>query len=349
MKCKLSLFFVLLVFSLNSSLYAQNENYEEFSVVVFRTLGEGSISDNAMVSLIGLVLTSNVPNYTRFLQQLLDNNSQMRNLLVNGATANALLSDNRFISDLRTICQQSYIAYAVDRAYKVVFLSNIDSQKRGIDYFDSWAQSRFNNESMSRSDIDRINILYSRLISAYNEGRVRINITDYFPLSIGNSWTYTNSTGRLNEIHTVRNSLPDQNDKRNMLYLVEHNTAGVGTTATMYRIRDNWVDIVTTRNVLNQYRENIPPFPILTLADQEWRYNDRGDDLRLKTSKASCNVDTTVYNDCILVEERIVNGNRTLRTKKSYYARGIGLVLVTLQSGNEAESIYMKLLNYSFN
>jgi len=177
-----------------------------------------------------------------------------------------------------------------------------------------------------------------------------INIIDYFPCNIGNSWTYTNGSNKTVEIRMLKNSMPDPKaSDGSKIYLVENQFLGIGSTSTMYSIKDNKVVILVTKNVLGNYQENKPPYPIeLAPAGQEWRYNDRGDDLRLKTILSSCNVDGNYYTNCIMVEERIVNGNSTLRIKKSYYAKGIGLVLVTLQQTGETESIYIKLKECNF-
>jgi hypothetical protein len=172
------------------------------------------------------------------------------------------------------------------------------------------------------------------------------DITDYFPVAVGASWTYANSSGKTTEVVLVRNSMPDKKDGT-MLYLFEYQFIGLGSTSTMYGIKGNKVVILVTKNIRGSYNENQPPYPVeLAPAGQEWRYDDRGDDLRLKTSKSSCNFDNKTYSDCILVEERIVDGNKTLRTKKSYYAKGLGLVYVTLQAAGEKESAFMKLVDY---
>jgi len=175
----------------------------------------------------------------------------------------------------------------------------------------------------------------------------QVNIGDYFPVIVGSSWYYGNSSGTLTDAIMVKNSGVDQNDKTG-LYLFEHQMRDIGSTSTMYSIKNNKVVILVFKDALGRYMENKPPYPIaLAPAGQEWNYNDRGDDLRLKTTKASCSFDGETYSDCILVEERIVSGNTVLRTKKSYYAKGIGLVYITLQSAGEKESVFMKLLRYS--
>jgi len=173
------------------------------------------------------------------------------------------------------------------------------------------------------------------------------NINDYFPVVVGSKWLYANGSGKLSDIITVTNSTIDQKDGTG-LYLIEHQIEGVGTTSTMYSTKGNKIVILVFKNALGRYTEYRQPYPVeLAPAGQEWNYNDRGDNLRLKTTKASCSFDGKTYSDCILVEERIVSGNNVLRTKKSYYAKGIGLVYVTLQNAGERESVFMKLLEYS--
>ncbi|MDR0507765.1 MAG: hypothetical protein LBH32_13260 [Dysgonamonadaceae bacterium] len=171
-------------------------------------------------------------------------------------------------------------------------------------------------------------------------------ITDYFPISIGNSWIYANASGKTTDVVMLKNSMPDPVTKDGTtLYLFEHQHLGIGTTSILYSIKENKVLIMITKNILGQNYERKAPYPVeLAPAGQEWRYDDRGDDYRLKTSRAVCSFDDKTYNDCILVEERIVDDNRTLRTKKSYYAKGIGLVYVTLQEQGEKETVYQKLM-----
>jgi len=173
------------------------------------------------------------------------------------------------------------------------------------------------------------------------------NVNDYFPVVVGSKWLYANGSGKLSDIITVTNTTIDQKDGTG-LYLIEHQIEGIGTTSTMYSTKGNKIVILVFKNALGRYTEYRQPYPVeLAPAGQEWSYNDRGDNLRLKTTKASCSFDGKTYSDCILVEERIVSGNNVLRTKKSYYAKGIGLVYVTLQSAGERESVFMKLLEYS--
>jgi hypothetical protein len=167
-----------------------------------------------------------------------------------------------------------------------------------------------------------------------------VNILDYFPCDSYYTWVYSNSSGRIVERRRVSNTGPES-------YIFENQMTGFGTIYTIYVVLENRVVIRAIQNqVTRSHRVYEIPYPVeLAPAGQEWSFNDRGDDLRLRTSNASCTVDSTVYNDCILVEERILDGNTVLRTKKSYYARGVGLVLVTLQERGGNESIYIKIVD----
>ncbi|MDR1219681.1 MAG: transporter [Treponema sp.] len=174
-------------------------------------------------------------------------------------------------------------------------------------------------------------------------------ITDYFPLGVGNTWAYANDSGKTTEVITMRNSMPDNvSNDGTSLYLFERQFVGIGSGSTLYSIKQNKVVIMVEKNIFGQYQQKSSPFPILASAGQEWRYNDRGDDLRYKTSKSSCVFDGKTFNDCILVEEQIVGGGNVLRTKRSYYAKGVGLVYVTLQGQGESESVYQKLESCNF-
>jgi hypothetical protein len=149
-------------------------------------------------------------------------------------------------------------------------------------------------------------------------------ITDYFPISIGNTWTYANASGKTVEVIIVRNSMPDNvSNDGTSIYLFEQQFVGIGSGSTLYSVKQNKVLIMVEKNVLGQYQQKSPPVPILAPAGQEWRYNDRGDDLRYKTYNSSCAFEGKTFNDCILVEEQIVNGRNVLRTKRSYYAKGV--------------------------
>jgi hypothetical protein len=173
------------------------------------------------------------------------------------------------------------------------------------------------------------------------------NVSDYFPVTTGNNWTYANSTGNTSDIVTVGNSTPDRDGT--MLYLFENQTAGLGATSTMYSIKNNKVVILVKKDILGRYHEQKQPFPVeLAPAGQEWRAVDGSEITNYRTLTSRISFDGLSYNDCIVVEERITLNNQLRRTKKSYYARNIGLVYVTLQSPGQQENVYRKLKDYNF-
>jgi len=185
------------------------------------------------------------------------------------------------------------------------------------------------------------------LSTALNTLNAQEDVKDYFPTIVGSKWYYGNSEGELTNVIIVQNGAVDQSDGT-MLYLFQHQIRGIGATSSMYSKKNNTVVLLASKDISGRYTEYKKPYPqVLAPSGKQWSYNDRGDDLRLSTVKASCSFDGNTYDDCILVEERVVSGAIVLRIKRSYYARGIGLVYVTLQGEGEPESVFMKLLMYS--
>ena len=178
------------------------------------------------------------------------------------------------------------------------------------------------------------------------------NVSDYFPVSIGNSWTYTNGIEKSTHIITVTGNTPDNVSKDGtMLYLFEHQfeQQSMGTTTTMYSIKGNKVVVLLVKDILGRYHERKAPFPIeLAPIGQEWRQDEDGEYYLFKTSKSSIQYDNKYFDDCILVEKRVFVNRNLYLTDKSYYARNIGLVYKTLQSPGKEESIYQKLISCNF-
>jgi hypothetical protein len=144
------------------------------------------------------------------------------------------------------------------------------------------------------------------------------NIIDYFPCDRYYTWTYANSRNIIVERRGIANNGPQD-------IIIENQMVGSGSIFTIYNFIDNNVVIRGIQNnIIRTSRKYELPYPIeLSVPGNEWQYTDRGDDLRLRTSRSSCNVDGTVYDDCILVEEKIVDGNTTIRTKKVIMQEGL--------------------------
>ena len=177
------------------------------------------------------------------------------------------------------------------------------------------------------------------------------DVSDYFPVTIGNSWTYANSRDINTDVITIINSMPDPNNDGTTVFLFEELVTYLGSsTATMYSIKDNKVVILSTRNILGRYNEKKRPFPVeLSPIGQEWRQDEEDEEYYLfKTTKSSIKYDDKSFDDCILVEQQVYVNKDLFVTKKSYYARGIGLVYVTLQPPGERESVNKKLVSCNF-
>jgi hypothetical protein len=184
------------------------------------------------------------------------------------------------------------------------------------------------------------------ILSPMFSQNIDVKITDYFPLNTGNTWTYTNGLEKLNINVYVQNST--QLDIA--AYLFVERTEGLGETSIMYGLENNKVVILAEKSIFGQYKENRRPFPILlSMAGQNWRQNDTGGEYYLfETEKSSIRYDDKYFNDCILVVQKIYTGNRLFMTKKSYFAKNIGLVYVSLQESGKEENCHQKLIRCNF-
>lgn len=183
------------------------------------------------------------------------------------------------------------------------------------------------------------------------DGKMETNsnkIEDYFPSKIGYSWTYNSSENKISEIRSLKNIQTDSNTG-NTFYLIENYYPGIGSTSDLLLVDDKLISIVASKNAFGQYKENKEPYPVLlTLPKKHGKYIDSGDEVQYETYIGECSFDGNKYKDCIIVEEKIVYDGTILRTKKSYFAKGIGLVYVTLKAGNNSESVYLKLKEPNF-
>jgi len=186
-------------------------------------------------------------------------------------------------------------------------------------------------------------VIFSFLLTGLSADE--IDISDYFPNTIGDIWLYANSAGKIVETRNVINKLPDNfaNDGTN-LYVINNDIEGLDSVAISYSIKNNRVIIAATRDVRGNERIFYEPYSVvLAPPGESWTYFDNGVDYSLRTSKSSCTVGRNTYNDCILVEERVPTDRRnTFRIKRSYFARDIGLVLVTTQTGRR-ETVLLRL------
>jgi len=198
-------------------------------------------------------------------------------------------------------------------------------------------------------------VLIVSVVFLHSESETDVSITDYFPIEPLTCWSYAGISGEKEFLIVfIKDSSPSDKYKNETLLTFEEQWIAtnmpcrvvMGATGVLYGLRENKVLGLVRKNLAGQYTEYEHPFPlILAKPNTIWTYNDRGEYLQYFTSKASCKFDDKVFSDCILVEEKLkdLDNDRILRIKKSYYAKYVGLVYVTLTGKDGKESVFMKL------
>jgi hypothetical protein len=168
---KKALPFLLLLF-VSQVLCANDELMEYVLTKLFQAFGNGEEPkfNDIPGNLTGNVTGIDIIMAQGFSQAMLKRGYQYVDMLQNGFSANDLIADQTDLTEL-AMYSNTYIAYAVDRALKVIVLSQADNQERGIDFFNSLAKTLFkDNPFMSKYDIFRMNRLYDNLIAAFKKG-----------------------------------------------------------------------------------------------------------------------------------------------------------------------------------
>ena len=190
-------------------------------------------------------------------------------------------------------------------------------------------------------------LVLSVFVNITAEEQEIINIKNYFPTQIGASWSYAGSTGESLVTVMCMNTGLD-NDDGGELYLFSEIYGQMGVTSVLYGLKNNNIIALGGKNITGQYYQNQPPFPVvLAPPNNKGKYIDKGDVCHYVTSIATCKYDDKIFKDCILVEEKIILNGKPIRTKRSYYASGIGLVYVTLVNDKGVEEVFMKLIKAS--
>lgn len=184
-------------------------------------------------------------------------------------------------------------------------------------------------------------LIYANLFA---QTQNQVVISDYFPTKVLTLWTYASAAGKEFWTIFVKNHTQDNGID---VCLFEEQWKGLGSTQDLYIMTGNQVLLVSSKPIWGDWRDYPEPYPIiLAEPNKAWQENDRGDDLNYQTIAASCKFDGRVFNDCICVIQTLILENSVKRTKKSYYARGIGLVYVTI-TDKDGESAYMRLTESS--
>ncbi|MDR0604500.1 MAG: hypothetical protein LBG80_09390, partial [Bacteroidales bacterium] len=190
--------------------------------------------------------------------------------------------------------------------------------------------------SFMKKKVSVIFLLVSVLPSAFCQ-----TASDYFPAKEGYRWEYLGNNGKVTDVYSCT-AIERLSDKESLVGIFI-NSFGV-TTKMIYRvIQDTGVFEIGT--VDNLHYDN--PFVSLALQELKWSEEDRGDKFLCQSKKTSVSFDGKTYNDCIVVEKAIyINNNQPLMIKRQYFARGIGLVYVTLQDEDGIEKPHLRLSSY---
>ena len=193
--------------------------------------------------------------------------------------------------------------------------------------------------------------VFSVFVNITAEEQEIINIKDYFPTQDDAYWSYSYNYGK----DIVTNMYPNtklNDDYFAEVYLsVEIYGASDRILAKIYCLDNNKIVALGQKDITRSYYDIFgkyyyyqAPFPIvLAPPDSKGEYMDNGNICHYVTSIATCKYDDKIFKDCILVEEKTMLNNKPIRTKRRYYAKGVGLVCVTLVNDEGVEKVFMKL------
>jgi hypothetical protein len=122
-------------------------------------------------------------------------------------------------------------------------------------------------------------------------------------------------------------------------------------TKVIYRVLEDTVITEVAKPDNNvELVERDRPIVVLFLHDRNWQEEDGGDIFQCQSRKTNVSFDGKTYDDCIVVEKAIILADgRPLMTKRQYFARGVGLVYVTLQdAGDSVERPILRLSSHNF-
>ena len=187
-----------------------------------------------------------------------------------------------------------------------------------------------------------------------------MNIKDYFPTQNNAYWSYSYNYGKDRVTSMCMNTMLSDDYFAETYFFVEiYGVSELKPVLTkIYGLGNNKIIALSEKDVTGRYYDRTSmtteyeyyqaPFPVvLAPPDSKGGYIKKGDICHYVTSIATCKYDDKIFKDCILVEEKIMLNDKPIRTKRSYYAKGVGLVYVTMVNDEGVEKVFMKLECYS--
>jgi hypothetical protein len=175
--------------------------------------------------------------------------------------------------------------------------------------------------------------------------------SDFFPLKVGNSWTYRNSEGGADYTLKVLKEEPQQGAAAR--YLVEM-LAGV-QVHSWFSKADGWILLHGEKYPEHEGLEakyeppkRVLPDPLVPGAKWNWQGKDHTQTERSETSRVEGFEEVTVLAGKFraLKVVSVVTGAATPMTKSYWYADGVGLVKSTTDGGKIQYG--SELVDYSF-
>jgi hypothetical protein len=208
-----------------------------------------------------------------------------------------------------------------------------DSSVEGLLTYEEYSKSEHEKEEQEKKQslMDKINS----------------PILAYFPAKEGATWVYANRFDEITDIEKIDRII---NSDYNFRIMASHEFVVAGTTHAVYEMENNTIILTEETNLAGITTLYTSPKTILSLPEDYWyRYvpgNQNNEYTLCEFSNASISFDGKIYNDCILLTESTYISKELATTKRTYYANGIGLIYITLQSPGEKENAYMKLVEY---
>jgi hypothetical protein len=170
--------------------------------------------------------------------------------------------------------------------------------------------------------------------------------SDYFPSKEGYRWEYLGANGEVTDVYTCA-IVQKIEDKASGVGIIEE-YLGMKISVIYEVIEDAGIKEVTRTDVFGNPIQHKNRPVILFLREAKWEEKERGDVFQCQSKKTSVAFDGKTYEDCIMTEKSIFINGRPFMVKRQYFARGIGLVYVTLQGQDGVEKPHLRLSSYKF-
>jgi hypothetical protein len=170
--------------------------------------------------------------------------------------------------------------------------------------------------------------------------------SDYFPAKEGYRWEYIGANGKVTDIYTCAIAQKIEDNASGVGIIVE--SLGMKISVIYEVVEDAGIKEVTRTDAFGNPIQHKNRPVILFLREAKWEEKERGDVFQCQSKKTSVAFDGKTYNDCIMTEKGIFINGRPLMVKREYFARGIGLVYVTLQGQDGVEMPHLRLSSYKF-